>query len=485
MSVEPVNSEIARFLRRKDPEVLCVRGKWGVGKTYTWMKRIKEAQASKQISLLRYSYVSLFGVNSVDELKFAIFENVVTLSDGNLKVDLNTLEAFVNSHIGPWRKLTRLAQSIPIVKSFIGGNAPTLLSFLMIRDQIVCIDDLERRGPNLDVGEVLGLTSFLREQRDCKVVLLLNDEQLKDDAKAKFEGYLEKVVDISLVYEPNSRESVEIALKGDDPVGQRTAELCASLGISNIRVIRKIEYYIQAIRPLVAEFDEVVFRQVTVSLALFGWSHCQPGEAPTLEFLTTEKAKSAFGLQEKENLSAKEAAWNALLDAYGYIWTDDFDLVLIEGVRNGYFDPVKVKKHAKELHEQVLATKADGSFKEAWSIYHNSFADNQGDVLDTLYASFMKNFRYITTLNLNGIVGLFKDLGRKDQAIEMIKHYVENRAEDRGFYNLEEHPFHGRITDPDIEEAFKAKWDKLEYKLGNCSHLPSRCDRVRPIDLGA
>ena len=58
-------------------------------------------------------------------------------------------------------------------------DAPALLSFLTIRDQIVCIDDLERRGQRLAVGGVLGLVSFLREQRACKVVLILNDEALK------------------------------------------------------------------------------------------------------------------------------------------------------------------------------------------------------------------------------------------------------------------------------------------------------------------
>src|ERR1019366_9505397 len=104
--------------------------------------------------------------------------------------------------------------------SFARGDSLALLSFMMIRDQIVCIDDLERRGQKLDVGDVLGLISFLREQRGCKVILILNDEELKltDEQKARFEGYLEKVIDVSLVYEPTSQESVDIALEGDDPV---------------------------------------------------------------------------------------------------------------------------------------------------------------------------------------------------------------------------------------------------------------------------
>ena len=85
---------------------------------------MKQAQVASEIALPRYSYVSLFGVNSLDVLKISIFENVVTLNHGQLKADLNTLDAFVNSHLGQWRKLTRLVQSIPFVRSYIGGDAP-------------------------------------------------------------------------------------------------------------------------------------------------------------------------------------------------------------------------------------------------------------------------------------------------------------------------------------------------------------------------
>jgi hypothetical protein len=106
MSVKLVKEEIAKFLSRREPEVLCIRGKWGVGKTHRWAKQVEAAQQAKTIKLPRYSYVSLFGVNSLDELKFAIFENVITLSEGIKKPDLETLDAFI-SKFGSWRKLNK------------------------------------------------------------------------------------------------------------------------------------------------------------------------------------------------------------------------------------------------------------------------------------------------------------------------------------------------------------------------------------------
>lgn len=462
MSVKLVNEEIAKFLGRQEAEVLCIRGKWGVGKTYTWAKQLEAAQRANTVDLPRYSYVSLFGVNSLDELKFAIFENVITLSEGVKKADLETLDAYI-SKVGSWRKFTRIAQSIPVVKNLVGADVTALVSFMTIRDQVICIDDLERRGQKLDVSDVLGLISYLREQRNCKVALILNDEQLEDEARRTFQKNLEKVADVSLVYEPTSEDSVRIAITGTDDTSRHVAERCTALGITNIRVIKRIVRFVEAIKPLVANFDQEVFRAAAGSIVLFSWSHDQPEEAPSLTFLK-DKTQDKFGLKKRDEMPATEAAWNTLLEAYGYVWTDDLDLILMEGVCDGYFDPVRIQKAAQAVHERVLAAKADGSFEEAWRRYHDSFADNQDEVLNGLYASFMKNFNYITPVNLNGTVSLFKELGRPEQAKEMLDHYMENRNEDREFFDLAENPFGGNVNDPDVRAAFNEKATQVEEK---------------------
>ena len=77
MPVGPAEKEIARFLRSNTPEVLCFKGKWGVGKTFAWSRFLTQAKERKGIALERYSYVSLFGVGSIDQLKLSIVENTI------------------------------------------------------------------------------------------------------------------------------------------------------------------------------------------------------------------------------------------------------------------------------------------------------------------------------------------------------------------------------------------------------------------------
>jgi hypothetical protein len=220
---------------------------------------------------------------------------------------------------------------------------------------------------------------------------------------------------VSLVYEPLPADSVEIAITATDDTSRHVAERCITLGITNIRVVKRIVRFVDAIKPLLSNYDEQVFKAAVGSIILFSWSHDQPKEAPSLAFLES-KTRDKFGLQRKEKMPPNEAAWNTLLDAYGYMWTDNLDLVLMEGVCDGYFDPERIKKVAEAVHEKVLATKADGSFEEAWRRYHDSFDDDQDEVLDGLYASFLKNFKYITPTDLSGTVSLFKELGRVEQA---------------------------------------------------------------------
>lgn len=468
MSVKLVTDEITKFLSRSDPEVLCIHGKWGIGKTFTWEKQLELAQKAGAVKLPRYSYVSLFGIKSLDELKFAIFENVIILDEGLKKPTLATLDSYISKNIGSWRRWTKIAQSIPLVRNALGGDITPLISFMTIKDQIICFDDLERRGMALDIQDVLGLVSYLKEQRNCKIALILNDEQLEPESKQTFDKHLEKIVDISVLYRPSPEDAVNIAITDASDLSRHVANRCIALGLTNIRVIRRALHFANAVQPLLEKFNEQVLRTATASIVLFSWAHDAPEDAPSIDFLRRKTLSST--LKQDEKISEQEIAWNALLDAYNYRFTDEFDLLLMEGICNGYFDPQKVTTAAQPIHEKFIATQADESFDAAWRRYHDSFDNNQNEVLDGLYISFMKNSKYITPINLNGTVKLFKELGRPEQANEMIEHYMITRSEDDiKLFDLAGNPFGDRVDDPDVQAAFLEKTEGARKEIPDIS----------------
>src|ERR1019366_8753973 len=131
-----VEAEIRRFLSTNEPEVVCISGRWGVGKTFAWNRYLKYAQKNGTIALKRYSYVSLFGVNSLDELKYSIFENSVQSSEIGVEPSLETLHsntAAAADRLG--RKSLWFIQQIPLIKNYVGGLGPVW--FLSVRKTIV------------------------------------------------------------------------------------------------------------------------------------------------------------------------------------------------------------------------------------------------------------------------------------------------------------------------------------------------------------
>jgi hypothetical protein len=142
-----VQAEIERFLRSKDPEVLCITGDWGVGKTFNWQTTFDRLRTAKQVGLGRYSYVSLFGINSLEAFKQSLFENLeFVLPEGEAVFD--RIRARGNQLFQQSKKAVGAVTAVPMV-----GDAITKLSspflFSSIRNQIICVDDLERRGKDL------------------------------------------------------------------------------------------------------------------------------------------------------------------------------------------------------------------------------------------------------------------------------------------------------------------------------------------------
>lgn len=282
MSIKVVHEEIQRFLTNKTPEVLCLSGKWGVGKTYTWNQYLQETARDNRMALARYSYVSLFGLNNLDDVKFALFESTLTEEDLKNKPNLDTLGKWFDWLKKHYKKAIAQVSQNPFVQSYLGKSEKGL--FFFVRNQIICIDDLERAGDGLNTKNIFGLISYLKEQKDCKVVLILNDEKLKSDEKSDYKKLLEKVVDTRLDFSPTPREAADIVFPNPTGISAKIHDNSIALGITNIRVIKKIERIVARFVDIFGK-DNKLMTQIVHSSTLFVWSVYQPDEAPTIDFL--------------------------------------------------------------------------------------------------------------------------------------------------------------------------------------------------------
>lgn len=454
-----VREQIQRFLESEQPEVICISGDWGVGKTYLWRTSIDAARAAHAVALKRYAYVSLFGIGSLVDLKLALFENSVDLG-----------ESASESRTGKWMRWVKqhasFAEALPTVGDYFKAAGP--LFFSTVKDQIICIDDIERRSDDLDVKDVMGLISWLKEQRRCKVVILLNDRALDDKEEADFTSYFEKVVDTHLRFSPSASDSVEICLNENDEVSKKLSGHCISLGISNIRVIKKIERFGREAAQLLNGIDHQVTDQALHSITLLAWSHFDKAGAPPIEYLRKLNSLPRVKGDDDEQQDPKIAAWNALLENYKFGAMDEFDFELLRGIEAGYFDKARLRGCALDLEKQVLLRRQDGDFESAWDLYHGSLENNEDEVLETISKSFKQTYKTISLMNLNGTIRLFRELGRDKEAEELLKFYVENRNEPREFWDLDDYTFEDSVTDPGVRDAIKKKFETFQgtYDLG-------------------
>ncbi|MFZ2104504.1 MAG: hypothetical protein WAV18_03825 [Roseiarcus sp.] len=459
MSVERVENEIARFLADPASTVLCLRGKWGVGKTHAWDAQVRRAQAEKKFARSGYSKVSLFGLTSLDAVKHAIFENTQWTIKGARPPSVEAMEDFLN--VG---KLPRLLQFFstaskhPYFEKLIGGAVFREVAFMSVREEVVCIDDFERRGDGLKVKDVLGLIAFLCEQRKCKVALILNDEKLGESERADFESNLEKVVDISLRFDPGPSHVAKIGATdaGDDETA--VAERSEALGITNIRIVKRVCRLIATVKPVLAGSDPEALRRAISSLCLACWCRDEPEEAPPFDSLEAEAQDSFAASWAKFTNSTDDSpeppAWKSRLAAYDHPWSGDFDLVLIEGVRRGWFDDEKLAAEARKLTDKLANDRAAGSFEDAWRRYHDSFDADQEEVLDGIRDAFHRGVNYVSPMNVSGTVALFKKLARAGEATEMIARYVEARRDERKLFDLDDYAFGSYVVEPEVREAF-------------------------------
>lgn len=456
MSIEIVRQQVSEFLTSETPEVLAIKGDWGVGKTFTWNRYISDLRSD--ISLGRYSYVSLFGLNSLKDLKLTIFENTIRKDFIGQNANLDT---FRENTSGVIEKIGRISTSFINKNQLAKGVAPIFesVSFMSLNRTIVCLDDMERKGDALSVKEILGLVSLIKEQKNCKVVLLLNDNE---ECIEDYKKYREKVVDIEIHFNPASEECVNAVFSGTDWLAMSLKEHAVRLGVRNIRVLYKIKKLMASIYPKVENYEDEVKLQIVQSLVLFSWCfYCSKddGEVPSLDYVF-EYRKYYIGLDSKSKTD-KEKGWDEILSKYNFTLADELDVAVKDAVISGYFNVDDFLPIIEKANRRAISFRSEGSFHKAWELFHYDLNSTQEDVISALYNSLKDNSEYVSPMNLDGTVRLFRSLGENKKASEMIDVYIERRVGNPDILNLNSrmNHFSSEIKDPEVREKFSLAWE--------------------------
>ncbi len=178
------------------------------------------------------------------------------------------------------------------------------LMFNQVKDAIICFDDFERMSNKLDIKDVMGLANQLKLEKNCQIILILDEDKTEDENKKKYAEYKEKLIDETIKItsvEPLIRENVKDI---DEPLVDLMVEFADELEIHNFRFFQKVIKLYKQFREQLPEKVAYSTKEIILVRILQGHLIADYGTSLkiTWEYFTTEKAMEILEQSNDENL---------------------------------------------------------------------------------------------------------------------------------------------------------------------------------------
>lgn len=267
---------------------IAITGSWGVGKTFFWNSFREQVNFKK-----KYVYVSLFGLESLSDLKTHIYSNIEN--------NHSALE------IPRWiRGLPSILKDTRISQFGVSASAKVFdsLMFNQVKDAIICFDDFERMSNKLDIKDVMGLANQLKLEKNCQVILILDEDKAEDENKKKYAEYKEKLIDETIII--NSVEPLIRANAQDmeEPLIELMVKFADELEIHNFRFFQKVIKLYKEFRKQLPEKVAYSTKEIILIRILQGYLITDFGNTLKIDWndFTTENAYELLDESKDEDL---------------------------------------------------------------------------------------------------------------------------------------------------------------------------------------
>ncbi len=166
---------IENYIRKPYTDyAVMINGEWGSGKTHFWNHKLRQRiENIENAEGKRYKtiYISLYGINSIEEISKKIFLETNPMISKTLKkfvdeADGNVIPEYVKT-------------GIDIANLYGAMHTNTQMDFakaFSTDDKVLCFDDLERA--NIDIIDILGYINNFVEHDGIKTILICNEKEL-------------------------------------------------------------------------------------------------------------------------------------------------------------------------------------------------------------------------------------------------------------------------------------------------------------------
>ncbi len=279
---EHIKNNLENYIKTKEPQyAILLSGKWGSGKTFF----IDDFSRNYSKEKTKFIKISLFGLTNISEVN-----NQITIQ--LLNADKKWLGTIARAAKSYTKKLNLPIQDLPIDKIFKKSG-----------ELIYIFDDLERT--NMQLKDILGYINYFVEQSNFKVIILANENEIKDYEFKKFKEKVigktfeiqqdfDTVLDVFLALASHSKD----ALKANK---QSIKDVYDKAGYNNLRHIRQtildFEYFYQNINTKFKENNDFLRDIIYIFFAFsieVKKGELKVGEIKELIFVQNEDKEDKF-----------------------------------------------------------------------------------------------------------------------------------------------------------------------------------------------
>ena len=399
MKIEKIEEILYDNLIKKDKEiVISISGDWGIGKTYFWNDFIKKYES--ELKDKKIAYVSLFGQNSLSDIKTSIL-----LQSSPTKDKVSWLNKKLKGVGDTFKGSQKMDEDTSL--SFGLSSISSILSILSsgdFKNVIICIDDFERASSKIDFKDILGLISEFKEQKLCKVVMLFNEEELNkiaaiEDTKQKelFGTYKEKIIDIDCVFNSTSERSLDIILEKDNIkfTKEQILPVLQRFNIINIRLLRKTILILDTFSFILDEnFNWLVineFLEIAVSVLVIQnkYSFKQDDYIKIRQIVNGVNTNTSEKIKLLKDITSEE--FKDLDNLFIKFENNGIEEVVFSLITHNVFDKEYLKEILKERNNQLSIYETKKILPNTWFKLHADFSYKKTDFQEEVKNIILEN----------------------------------------------------------------------------------------------
>lgn len=392
------------FFTNPEKNVFALKGDWGVGKTYIITKYI---ESSPHLSNKVVSYTSLFGVKSIEDLRSQIFFSSYKQGEGTQNKIRNL-----------WIKTLNLAKDVSVIKD----HATSLIDLhkdVSAKDSTIVLDDLERRDPALGLGAIFGLVSQLKEQFGCKIILILNEDQLDTSSIEDLKKYREKVIDVEIEYDPPVSTNAKIFFR-DDAFLATACDVYESLECNNLRVIKKSYHAFSDFKAVMEQSEGEVrthfLRQVVLLSCLYYLHGNKIGFSGLEQYSVRQILRRSDAAMSEED---------RILDSANFT-SSELDGVIVDYLATGILNDTKAKEIIDRMSERERQGQVIEGFRNVFSVYRSNFRSGFKLFYKRLNTYLSANISSIDWNSLSSACTFLKSNNKPDAAKKWIDKWLSS-----------------------------------------------------------